>query len=124
MRWIFFFTKPNALPPLGESSPLPPPPPKSLSFKSEKKKKPPHPAAGDLRMPLIASNQSLNEALTHCTRISNRHPTPAMVRTTACGPPRQVSTSTAGRLRPGQYVSYRFPHSEGVNPFPRGSVVR
>jgi hypothetical protein len=58
------------------------------------------------------------------TRISKRHPTPAMVRTTACGPPRQISRSMAGRLCLGQYVSYRFPHGERVNPCPRGSVVR
>src|ERR1700730_3339822 len=64
------FPKSNAMSSLGDSSLLPPTSPESLSVTSGSTTKPPHPSAGDLRMPIIALNQSLNEPLTHCTSLS------------------------------------------------------
>src|SRR6266478_7891082 len=43
--------------------------PESWSVTSNSTTKPPHPSAGELRILIIALNQSLNEPLTQCTRL-------------------------------------------------------
>src|SRR3984893_11609325 len=61
------FPKFNAMSSLGESSLPRPTYPESLSVTSSSTTKPPLPSAGELRMLIIALNQSLNEPLTQRT---------------------------------------------------------
>src|SRR4029077_9291741 len=67
------FPKFNAMSSLGESSLLQPTYPESSSVTSSSTTKPLHPSAGDLRMPIIALNQSLNEPLTQGTPLVNAY---------------------------------------------------
>src|SRR6516162_10141328 len=67
IRWRSGFPKFNAMSSLGESSLPRPTYPESSSVTLSSTTKPPHPSNGDLRMLLIALNQSLNEPLTQCT---------------------------------------------------------